>query len=46
MRMFPFIKTLARLRCRLDPAFEVPADAEDHHERAWYVEYFGAGDGS
>ncbi len=39
-------KTLGRLRARLDPAYVVPDDAQDHHERDWYIEYFGTGDGS
>ncbi|MDF1701062.1 MAG: DUF523 domain-containing protein [Planctomycetota bacterium] len=34
-------RTLERLRVRLDPDHVVDAAAEDHHERAWYREYFG-----
>jgi len=29
--------TLAQLRARLDPAYEPPADALDHHHNAWTV---------
>jgi uncharacterized protein YbbK (DUF523 family) len=31
--------TLALLRARLDPGYEPPADARDHHEHPWTVEH-------
>ncbi len=35
-------RTLQWLRHRLDPSHVVDAAARDHHETAWYVDYFGA----
>lgn len=31
-------RTLALLRARLDPSFQAPADARDHHEHPWVLE--------
>jgi uncharacterized protein YbbK (DUF523 family) len=31
-------RTLALLRARLDPDYQPPADARDHHEHAWTLE--------
>jgi hypothetical protein len=31
--------TLALLRARMDPGFEPPPDARDHHEHPWTVEH-------
>jgi uncharacterized protein YbbK (DUF523 family) len=32
-------RSLALLRARLEPGFEVPVDARDHHEHPWTVEH-------
>lgn len=33
------LRTLARLRARLDPTYEPPADLRDHHEHPWTLEH-------
>lgn len=35
-------RTLGRLRARIDPSFAPDPAAVDHHETAWYRDYFGA----
>jgi uncharacterized protein YbbK (DUF523 family) len=32
-------RTLARLRARLEPGFEAPPEARDHHEHPWTLEH-------
>lgn len=34
-------RTLERIRSHLDPSFQADPTAVDHHETAWYREYFG-----
>lgn len=33
-------RTLGQLRALLDPGFVADEGAQDHHQRAWYLEYF------